>query len=164
EVTNSDLLAISGFRLVIFNLPDDVTVNNATGTTEQDLYFIDWLQPVEPTQSVILTVEYLRPSGDLNFNPDCLLEFMTSPGPPRTGSFQLDHFSPLSGEFFLIEWTADIGRLYCVEWSEDMKNWIRSGEPIFAVTTNVQWIDDGPPKTPSLPLARPRRFYRIVEK
>lgn len=64
---------------------------------------------------------------------------------------------------FLIKFAATIGKTYTVLYSDDASftNALTSQPSIVAPATQVQWIDNGPPKTASNPGAQ--RFYRVIQ-
>jgi hypothetical protein len=64
---------------------------------------------------------------------------------------------------FLIEWTAIIGRTYTVQYSSDMTTWKTIVPSIVAPATEVQLLDDGPPKTETAPTQVGSRFYRVFQ-
>lgn len=63
-----------------------------------------------------------------------------------------------------VSWDAISGRTYQVEYSPDLQAWFGSptGE-VLASTVSTNWTDNGPPATPSLPLAANQRFYRVFQ-
>jgi hypothetical protein len=68
----------------------------------------------------------------------------------------------LQNKTFMVEFMSSIGAHYSIEYSADLKNW-KSAQP--AITGNgtwIQWIDNGQPKTDSLPSATARRFYKLI--
>ena len=74
---------------------------------------------------------------------------------------QVDRSVQLQSGRFLIEFTAVPGRSYVVQYSSDMETW-KSANPIITAPSNkVQWYDDGPPKTESIPSSG-SRFYRVM--
>ncbi len=67
-------------------------------------------------------------------------------------------------EALRLVWDATIGSVFQVEYSPDLTSWFGSptGE-LSASGPNVIWTDDGPPGTPSVPLAVPQRYYRVFQ-
>lgn len=61
----------------------------------------------------------------------------------------------------LIEFPSVPGTAYLIEFSSDNRTWTVSPIPIRAGGTAVQWIDRGPPLTPTPPAAAASRYYRV---
>jgi hypothetical protein len=69
---------------------------------------------------------------------------------------------PLADDLFLVEFSTTLGRRYYVQYSSDMTNWKTALPAVMGTGSRVQWIDNGPPKTESLPSSESSRFYRII--
>ena len=54
------------------------------------------------------------------------------------------------------------GAIYSFQWSPDLVTWQSIGEPVTAGSSVLQFVDSGPPGTPSLPGPEPCRFYRVI--
>ena len=78
-------------------------------------------------------------------------------------SFEITRFVALPDESMLVEFESVPGRRYQVQYSDDMATWKTTFPVIETQANRVQWIDNGPPKTSSLPSETPRRFYRILD-
>lgn len=63
-----------------------------------------------------------------------------------------------------VVWSGTPGRRYCIQWSNDLVRWNEISPPIPAASEVNQFIDSGPPFTPSRPGTVPHRYYRVVEK
>lgn len=65
----------------------------------------------------------------------------------------------------LVEFNTISNRLYHVEYAPtaDATNWATSLPPLTGTGQRMQWIDNGPPKTESLPLSATNRFYRVIQ-
>lgn len=65
----------------------------------------------------------------------------------------------------LVEFNTISNRLYYVQYapSADSTNWATSLPPLRGTGQRVQWIDNGPPKTVSLPGPGTNRFYRVLQ-
>ena len=62
----------------------------------------------------------------------------------------------------LIEWNSQANRTYYVQYSSDQIAWKTAMPAVVGTGTRQQWIDNGPPKTDSLPNASVVRFYRLL--
>ena len=51
---------------------------------------------------------------------------------------------------------------YTLQYSSDTLNWISVYPSLLGTGATIQWIDDGPPKTESLPSTEGTRFYRVI--
>jgi len=63
---------------------------------------------------------------------------------------------------FLIEFSSTPGTRYAIQYSSDIVTWKTANPIITAPANKVQWYDDGPPKTESLPSSVGSRFYRVM--
>jgi len=61
-----------------------------------------------------------------------------------------------------IEFTGRRSQSYLIEYSDDLLLRAVVPQPVVAVGSRMQWVDDGPPKTIGAPAARSGRCYRIV--
>jgi hypothetical protein len=66
---------------------------------------------------------------------------------------------------FSIFWNAPTGGTFQVEYSPDLSTWFQS--PTGEVQTNnggtLQWLDVGPPSTPSPPALTPQRLFKVFQ-
>jgi hypothetical protein len=53
------------------------------------------------------------------------------------------------------------GRRYLVQFSPDLAGWFDAGSAFTADEPISEWIDPGPPLTPTSPGITPQRFYRV---
>jgi hypothetical protein len=49
-----------------------------------------------------------------------------------------------------------------VQYSSNMITWLTAIPIVIAPANRVQWYDDGPPKTDSIPSTIGSRFYRVM--
>ena len=169
-VTNGNAAPIPAFRLYVKNLPADVTVYNASGSASfgdppTELPYLLYNQPVAPTASVTLSVEFFRPSLDPDFTPMYEIELLPAPEtPPLAADSGIDvtRNERLGNGDHLIEIASIPGATYAVEYSADMATWTRVVPNVTAAANRLQWIDNGPPNTESHPATVPQRMYRCV--
>jgi len=74
----------------------------------------------------------------------------------------IDRTMWLDERTFLIEFAATPNQVYHIQYSEDSLTWKTVTPGVSNSATRIQWVDDGPPKTESLPSDRLTRFYRVV--
>ena len=74
-------------------------------------------------------------------------------------SIAIDKIMPFSGKI-LIEFYSTPGRTYAVQYSTNMISWQTADPFIIAPANYVQWYDQGPPETETLPGTR---YYRVFE-
>ena len=161
-VTNSSPVTIAGVRLFIFNLPGDVQVNNAAGSTN-GTPFVQYNQPLAPATTVNFLIEYYRANRDTNFLPAFGVQEIIPVSLTVTGAVFAINSSMTIGSRYMIEFTATPERTYAVQYSSNLLDWATAVPAIVAPNNRVQWYDDGPPKTESLPPAAGSRFYRVVQ-
>jgi hypothetical protein len=65
----------------------------------------------------------------------------------------------------LIDFLTVKGATYCILYKDDLAstNWNVALPPITGTGYDVQWVDDGPPKTESPPSAVPQRYYEVLK-
>ena len=63
---------------------------------------------------------------------------------------------------FLVEFKSLASRIYFVQYSSDLQSWKTAWPSMTGSGNQVQWIDNGPPRTESAPAGELRRFYRIL--
>lgn len=161
-LTNSGPNIVNGLQLFITALPADVQVYNASGSTD-GIPFVQFGLPLAPGATVDLVIEYYRANRQVIPQPAFVVQeaapvTVTETGPPLA----IDRSLQLDSGRFLIEFSATPGRRYVIQYSSDMINWTNAIPIITAPANRVQWYDDGPPKTASLPASSGSRFYRVL--
>ncbi|MBE0540032.1 MAG: choice-of-anchor D domain-containing protein, partial [Verrucomicrobia bacterium] len=163
RVTNSTLSSVSGLRLRILNLPSDVQVYNASGSTN-GTPFVQYDLPLAGGAAVDLLIEYYRANRQAIPQPGFVVEVAVPVTVTETGPLlEIDRSVQLASGRFLIEFTATPGARYAVQYSSDTQNWKTANPIITAPANRVQWYDDGPPKTESKPGSVGSRFYRVMQ-
>ncbi len=161
-LTNSSLNTVAAVRLFILNLPGDVQVYDASGYTTNGIPYVQYNFPLAPGATVDFRIEYYRPSRQPFPTPTYVPEDTTA----VTLTFangtgvMIDKQMPFRGGGFLVGFHAIPGRSYAVQYSSDLTTWLTADPFIVAPANYVQWIDQGPPKTQSLPA---NRFYRVFQ-
>jgi hypothetical protein len=150
--------AIGGFSVAVSSLPEGTSLYNASNAVSPSPSITD-ARPLNPNQSVSLTLEFLHPSQDPLPTPT-LTTATTLPRPALPTPFAIDRASFLSPESLLLEFPSEPGVLYQIQYSSDGINWLDSLSRIRAAGTSTQWFDSGSPRTSSPPGAG-SRFYRV---
>ncbi len=162
RLANNGLTSIDGIRLRILNLPAEVQVYNASGSTN-GTPFVQYDLPLAAGATVDLLIEYHRANRQTIPQPGFVVEvaprnFVTETGP----LIAVDRSVQLVSGRFLIEFSATPGRRYAVQYSSDVQTWKTANPVVTAPANRVQWYDDGPPKTESRPETIGSRFYRVM--
>jgi uncharacterized repeat protein (TIGR01451 family) len=155
---------VAAVRLAVMGLPADVTLYNASGSTN-GVPFVEYDLEIGPGASTAFLLEYYR-SNRLDFastNFSASVVTAVTPAAPLGTTVQLDREPFVSNGYLVIEFASVPGDTYVVQYSSDMQTWSTAVPPIVAAGTRVQWIDAGPPKTDSSPGAPGQRFYRVVQ-
>jgi len=164
QVQNPTSMIVPGVRILVTGLPANVKVWNASGVTSNGVPYVQIDQSMQPGGSVTCTIEYYVPN---RVTPTrTLIAELTGaalPRPDPTGtSMAITRQVRLNDGTFLIEWNSQLGRTYYVQYSADMTTWKTAMPAITGTGTRQQWVDNGSPKTESLPSEAPNRFYRIL--
>jgi hypothetical protein len=163
RLSNSSPNTVTAARLLIGALPADVTVYNASGSTN-GTPFVKYNQSLAPLAAVDLLVEYYRANRQAIPQPSFLVQETTVVPVTAAGTaIPIDRFVKMPDGRFLVEFTSTPGRTYAVQYSINMSTWKTADPTITAPANRVQWYDDGPPKTDSKPISTATRFYRVIK-
>jgi hypothetical protein len=170
-LTNNSAVTIAGFRLYINNLPEDITVYNAAGSdgdnaSGETLPYLLYNYELAPDESVSLEVEFYRASLDTEFTPSYLVEVLNQTEAETEAAedgIDVERVLVMDDHSILIEISSTPGSNYAIEYSHDLIEWTRINQTITATANRLQWIDNGPPQTPSHPRDVSKRYYRFVE-
>ena len=161
HLTNTNPNTVTAVRLLIEGLPEDVRVYNASGTNS-GIPYVQYNSTVPIGGTIDFLIEYYRASRAPIPQPTFEVQATTPVTPTADGTIiAIDRHVQLVGGRFLIEFTSIPGRSYAVQYSSDLDTWKTATPTISAPGNRVQWYDDGPPKTESLPTSG-SRFYRVV--
>jgi hypothetical protein len=163
-VSNPGANPVSAFQLAVQGLPSGVTLYNASGVSN-GVPFVEYDQELDPGASASFILEYYV-SNRADFVSTNFAAIMVSASTPTTPAgtiVQLDREPFLYNGKLVIEFITIPGKTYSVQFTADMKTWNTALPPIIATSTRVQWIDSGPPKTPSVPGGLGQRFYRVIQ-
>jgi uncharacterized protein YegL len=150
-------------RVYITNLNEGTVVWNATGTNNGVAYVQS--QQIIPSGGYLdMVIEYYIPSRAIP-SPSLTGQLVAPPqggGTVAVGTIlQPDRVIHLGDGSNLVEFSTTLNRIYYVQYSADQVNWLTAQPPIVGNGTKIQWIDNGQPKTVSLP-GDTSRSYRIV--
>jgi hypothetical protein len=161
DVKNTSSTA-AAFRILIRNMPAGSQVWNAQGTVD-GIPYIDLPQALAAGGTQRITIEYR--SADRTTIPNPGFEIVSAGAPPATPAgltLNLQPRATLSGGNVLLEFNSEAGKSYYIQYGTDPASWKTALPKVEGTGNRVQWIDNGPPKTDSLPSTSPTRFYRIV--
>jgi hypothetical protein len=164
RLTNSSPNTIAAVRLFIMNLPADVQVYNASGSTN-GIPYLQYNLPLASAATVDFLIEYYRANRQTIPQPVFVVQEIIPVSVTATGAvLAINYDVQLGSGRFLIEFSATQGRSYAVQYStNNMTSWETANPIIIAPANRVQWYDDGPPKTESKPTTVGSRFYRVIE-
>jgi hypothetical protein len=162
-VTNPCQTIQTGFRLMIYGLPAEVTVYNAFGYTN-GTPFLYYPGRVGPSEQVTFSVEYFVANRTTIPNPTFAVV---------TTSFNLADISielapikravPWRNGWFLLEFDSISNSTYYVQYAPTPNvatNWQTAFPSIYGTGRRIIGLDGGPPKTDSVP--GNSRFYRLI--
>ncbi len=166
RVVNNTPLSFTALRITATNLPVGVVLRNAT-LTSGGFAYIDYNIAIPPGGSVTFMLEYFSPV-QTPFATGLKLELLSQRrvvAPPVNAvmaavagflGYTLDGHAK-----FYLELPTQVGVNYYVQYQDVLGTpWKTSPVVITGTGDKVQWMDDGPPNTDSLPGTT--RFYRIV--
>jgi len=161
-VTNDTQMAVSAVRVLVDNLSETTTVYNASGT-EGGTPFVQYNSMLEPGMSVTFVIEYHDP---LRITPNPVLIAQVAPPAvppnPEGEPIRIHRQLMLADGSFMIEFNTTLGGTYYVQYSSDLRSWKTAFPSVTGTGYNLQWIDNGPPKTESFPSREKNRYYRVL--
>jgi uncharacterized repeat protein (TIGR01451 family) len=164
QVTNISGGTASAVRVAVPDLPSNVVLYNATGSTN-GVPYVEYDQPLPNGSNVTFLLEYYESSREPFVSTNFVVTVVAAVSVPlQKGTYlQLDTAPFLSQGELTIEFATVPGHTYVVQYSSDMVTWLEATPPILAKNTRTQWVDSGPPETQSPPGSPGQRFYRIVQ-
>ena len=162
-VTNNNPVAVPAFRLLVSGLAEGSGLHNAQGTVDGVPYVIV-NQPLEPGESVELTMEFLQLDASGGLEPVFEIEFLDAVIEASAGDgVDVERCVVLASGDVMIEFTAVIGGIYTIQYSDNGESWVDVTPQVVSGGTKQQWVDNGPPKTTSPPGTVQKRFYRVLQ-
>ena len=163
-ITNNNLLPVPALRLFVDGLPGDVTVHNAQGESGGRSFLL-YNRTLAPGESVELVVEYFQADASGGFEPEFEIELLDATEVTTAAEgIALNRIALLPNRDTLLEFTSIVGDTYTIQFSENGEDWTDVVPDVIAGANVTQWVDNGPPKTPSHPRTTKNRFYRVVHK
>jgi hypothetical protein len=190
---SASIITVSALLFLNIN-PASATIYNATGKTNiynppgdsANHFYILFTQPIQPYSTTNILVQYYT-TGHVAPTSSVVALFLQSipPGPATPtnltqvhigrgkflpdGSYLLDFLTKTNRQYFVF-YATNIVSGATVENPFTSSNWFVAPKPgpdgrgISGNGGPVQWIDYGPPLTPTLPTNAPYRYYRAFEK
>lgn len=146
-------------RLLLGDLPPGIEFRQARNGA--DGAYVEAEGPWEPGDIVSFVLEYFA-ADRRPFTPPILLADLTPPAvlaKAGAGVPVVTRVLRLRDGAVLVEFPTLAGREYLVETSDDAERWWTVSPPVTGTGQRVQWLDQGPPKTP--PRTAAQRFYRV---
>jgi hypothetical protein len=161
-VTNPTQTNLPAVRVFISGLREGVRVDNASGDVD-GVSFVTYSKPVGPGETVELTIEYYAldrrtPESELCAKP----VQQSSPIQQKGTPVKIERAMWLANGTFMIEFSAVEGQVYHIEYCDDLRTWKTVTPSGTSGANRIQWIDNGQPKTESLPGKAASRFYRVL--
>ncbi len=164
RVTNTNATSVAAARVLATGLPAGARLYNASGTNSGTAY-VQYNNVINPGGFVDLTLEYyvLQVATFAHSLSAFGVPAISLAAPPTSGVIITN--KGLSSGGFLIEFPATIGRTYTIVYADNtsFSNSLVAQPAIVAPATQVQWIDNGPPKTVSHPTTVGQRYYRVFQ-
>ncbi len=161
-LTNNSTNDLDATRVLASGLPAGARLYNATGTNNGNGYAL-YNGPLAAGASIDLVLEFyvLQVSAFTNYTLAAFGVPMINLNAPSSSGQPIEGMAYGPGGF-LLKFAATIGKTYTVLYSDDamFTNAWTAQPSIVAPATQVQWIDNGPPKT-TPPGAM--RFYRVIQ-
>ena len=163
-ITNNNPLSIPAFRLLLSGLPDGVNVYNAQGEADGRSFLL-YNQSLAAGESVELVVEYFQADASGGFEAEFDIELLDAVEMAGSaGGAQLQRIDSLPNGDMLLEFLSTPGDSYTIQYSHNGEDWFGVLPAVTAGANVTQWVDNGPPKTPSHPSTMKSRLYRVVHQ
>ena len=164
-LSNIGTNTVASARVVVMGLTAPDRLFNAVGTNNGSP-FVVYPSSLAPGQNVGLLLEYFIPTRTPIPDPTLQafgVSAVSVSGPTNTSTNLVVKMTMLSADQVLVEFPAVLGRTYQIVYSTNgnFSNPLAAQPSIVAQANWVQWIDNGPPKTISLPSQSPMRIYRV---
>ena len=162
RVINPTRRPYNGVRVLVKDLSPSVSVYNASGQTN-GVPYLQSAMAVAPGGFVDLTIEYYVRTSQLPSSTLSAEVIAPIPPPSPTGTGErITRELMLSNGTYLMEFNSLSNRIYYMQYSTNLIDWKTVVPAIPGTGTRVQWIDNGPPKTESIPALNDHRFYRLI--
>jgi hypothetical protein len=162
RLSNIGTNAVAAARVMVSGLTN--RLYNAVGTNNGKPYVV-YGSTLDTNQSVDLVLEYFIPTrlpitiSNSQYTAVGIGAVDLSLPTGTNGTFLITKIVPLTNSFVLIEFQSTPGLTYTISYSDDTVSWLLAQPSIKAHADRTQWIDDGPPKTVSVPTSRLYRAF-----
>jgi hypothetical protein len=175
SVRNNSATNYPGLRVLVRDMPADTETNivrvaNAHGLTNlsatiTNVPYFDF-GPISAGQTIPFQIEWYVANRRTLPSPSFQAIVMQTPLVilPPTLIVTNNATRVVEGKFFA-EFKSEGGRAYYIQYNSSLiasNDWKTSMPPVRGTGATVQWVDTGPPRTESLPLATTQRFYRVL--
>lgn len=162
QITNPGSQPLAGARVFITGLPPGMAVYNASGTVG-GVPFVEYDSPIAPGQTVQFYVQLLTQTTPGAVVPNLIVDVTTTNQfAPPPAALSIEGATHNSDGSFILGFDSVLNQTYYIQYSSDLKTWKTVGLPVIGVGNRLEWLDNGPPRTDSLPGNQPERFYRIT--
>ena len=164
RVTNPSINAVQAIRIYVHGLAPSMNVYNPSGVTN-GVPYVQSNIPVPRGGHRDFVIEYHVTTSEVP-NPTLVAQVVQAV--PGGGTSVSGAGVPINRGFmrpdgtFLVEFATETNRTYYIQYTSDLLNWKTVQPAIQGNGTWIQWIDNGQPKTESLPFEADRRFYRVI--
>ncbi len=151
-------------QLSIQGLAANMQAHNASGTTPSGTPFVLLNNGLGVGGYAQFLLEFYIPNRQVTAQPSYSAQSIDPVDPAVSAGTRIEvTATQWTGNRLLIAFTSVPGRRYIVEYSSDLSHWKQALPAITAAGTKVQWYDDGPPKTETMPTQADARYYRVIE-
>lgn len=157
-------LRISFFDLGVDSLGNAIRLLNATGTNNGVPYLLI-PTAVAPAGALPVNAEYYVSDRTTTPRPRLVIEMVTEGLPTRPAGTELaiDQTNFYQGRVIL-DFQSRAGKTYYILYSASPTGPFDISFPGVTGTGGpLQWVDTGPPRTPSLPATAGTRYYRLLQ-
>jgi hypothetical protein len=170
-VANRSSRTLEAIRITVHWSAADINarirLHNASGTNSTGKPYLQHDFPVAPGAQVTFMAEFYSPNRVTVPTPTFTVELVPAEIlaiPAGTPQAVLNTRMLTPDHAFLIDFKTVKGASYHILYSPDMLNWSVAQPAVIGTGYVVQWVDEGPPKTRSLPDPKnvPTRFYQVI--
>ena len=169
-LTNVTSQTLTGVRVTVqlsaADLAAHIVLYNASGTNGNGQSYLQYNYPVPPGGTLTLAAEFYSPNRVSTPHPTytvALVSPVQLTAPAGTPQSILRNPVVLADGTFLIDFLTVKGASYYILYSQNMVDWNVAQPPVIGTGYDLQWVDDGPPKTMSSPSSVPSRYYKVIK-
>ena len=164
HLTNTTPFSLVAYSVAAPGLPSGVVLESASGYDTSGNPFISGIAQIAPGAEVDLVLEYFSPNAKPFPNPSLVLTLQGTSGlPTPTGTILpvAQVITAYEGRIYL-EFQTVAGKTYYVQYRDSSSAaWQTSFTPVLGTGTWVTWMDNGQPKTASVPTTA--RTYQLIQ-